>query len=63
MRQTHCFPKLQIKKITLQFISGRYGALVHSLNSKGFDVFALDHHGHGRSEGIKGRVPGMVVYF
>ena len=31
--------------------SGRYGHVASALNDGGFDVWALDHRGHGRSEG------------
>src|SRR4051794_16432773 len=31
--------------------SGRYGHLVESLAPAGYPIWALDHHGHGRSEG------------
>jgi len=31
--------------------SGRYGHVAASLNARGYSVYALDHRGHGRSEG------------
>ena len=34
--------------------SGRYGHLAEALTSHQFDVLALDHRGHGRSEGRRG---------
>jgi acylglycerol lipase len=35
---------------------GRYGNLVDRLVPRGFAVYALDHRGHGRSEGPRGHV-------
>lgn len=35
---------------------GRYGNLVEALVPRGFVVYALDHRGHGRSEGPRGHV-------
>ena len=35
---------------------GRYGNLVERLVPKGFAVYALDHRGHGESEGPRGHV-------
>lgn len=34
--------------------SGRYAGLAEWLNRQGVAVFALDHQGHGRSEGVRG---------
>ena len=34
--------------------SGRYEALAHDLNRRSFSVWALDHRGHGRSQGRRG---------
>ncbi len=34
--------------------SGRYEKLAEALNGRGFDVQAMDHRGHGRSEGRRG---------
>lgn len=31
--------------------SGRYGHVAQALNNAGFSVYAIDHRGHGRSEG------------
>ena len=36
--------------------SGRYDHVAQRLTSAGWAVFALDHHGHGRSEGPRGRI-------
>ncbi|KAH8094316.1 alpha beta hydrolase [Aureococcus anophagefferens] len=36
--------------------SGRYGALGAALAAAGYAVVALDHQGHGRSEGCRGHV-------
>lgn len=35
---------------------GRYGNLVERFVPRGFAVYALDHRGHGRSEGLRGHV-------
>ncbi len=35
---------------------GRYGNLVEELVPRGFALYALDHRGHGRSEGPRGHV-------
>ena len=35
---------------------GRYAHVAHFFNQKGIGVFALDHQGHGRSEGKRGHV-------
>jgi alpha-beta hydrolase superfamily lysophospholipase len=34
--------------------SGRYGHVVTALTANGYAVFAVDHRGHGRSEGTRG---------
>ena len=34
--------------------SGRYEHLAQALTARGFSVWALDHRGHGRSEGLRG---------
>ena len=34
--------------------SGRYSHVAQALTEQGFSVWALDHRGHGRSEGIRG---------
>jgi acylglycerol lipase len=36
--------------------SGRYGQVADRLTGEGWIVYALDHHGHGRSEGTRGRI-------
>mmetsp|Transcript_13079 Transcript_13079/g.22610 ORF Transcript_13079/g.22610 Transcript_13079/m.22610 type:complete len:425 (+) Transcript_13079:161-1435(+) len=36
--------------------SGRYGHVAKQLNEAGYAVFAWDHHGHGRSDGIRAYV-------
>ena len=33
--------------------SGRYEELARALNGRGFSVWAMDHRGHGRSEGVR----------
>ena len=35
---------------------GRYGHVAARLNEEGIVVYALDHHGHGRSDGPRGRI-------
>jgi alpha-beta hydrolase superfamily lysophospholipase len=35
---------------------GRYQHVAERLNAAGFAVYALDHHGHGRSAGKRGRI-------
>jgi alpha-beta hydrolase superfamily lysophospholipase len=44
--------------------SGRYAHVARRLNAAGYDVFALDHRGHGRSDGGKaniGRISSAVA--
>jgi alpha-beta hydrolase superfamily lysophospholipase len=41
---------------------GRYGNLVDRLVPLGFAVYALDHRGHGRSEGPRGHVDRFAEY-
>jgi acylglycerol lipase len=36
--------------------SGRYEQVAERLGLEGYAVYALDHHGHGRSEGRRGRI-------
>ncbi|MGO9752611.1 MAG: lysophospholipase [Solirubrobacteraceae bacterium] len=36
--------------------SGRYAQVAQRLTGEGHAVYALDHHGHGRSDGPRGRV-------
>ncbi|MFC1848850.1 alpha/beta hydrolase [candidate division CSSED10-310 bacterium] len=42
--------------------SGRYGNVVQSLVPKGLSIFALDHRGHGKSQGKKGHVNAFEEY-
>ena len=42
--------------------SGRYGNLLKSLAGKNISVFALDHRGHGKSEGKRGHVDSFMDY-
>lgn len=42
--------------------SGRYAHVAARLNKAGLAVVALDHYGHGRSEGVRGFVPSFAVY-
>ena len=42
--------------------SGRYGNLLKSLAGKNISVFAIDHRGHGRSEGKRGHVDSFMDY-
>src|SRR5690606_23725491 len=37
--------------------SGRYAALAAWLAERGWQVRAHDHHGHGRSPGLRGSIP------
>lgn len=41
---------------------GRYGDVARRLNQAGFGVYAIDHWGHGRSDGVRGYVPRFSVY-
>lgn len=41
---------------------GRYGHVADRLGRDGFAVFALDHWGHGRSDGTRGFVPRFQVF-
>ena len=41
---------------------GRYQHVATHLNAQGFGVFALDHWGHGRSDGSPGFVPKFSVF-
>lgn len=36
--------------------SGRYEPIAEHLSSEGYEVYALDHHGHGRSTGARGQI-------
>mmetsp|Transcript_14440 Transcript_14440/g.35010 ORF Transcript_14440/g.35010 Transcript_14440/m.35010 type:complete len:469 (+) Transcript_14440:76-1482(+) len=42
--------------------SGRYQKIASHLNSKGYEVFALDHQGHGESEGERAHVVSFGDY-
>ena len=39
--------------------SGRYLPLADILTSQGFEVFAMDHRGHGRSDGYRNYINSM----
>jgi alpha-beta hydrolase superfamily lysophospholipase len=41
---------------------GRYDHVAAHLNAQGFAVYALDHWGHGRSDGTPGFVPKFSVF-
>jgi len=41
---------------------GRYARVAEALAAGGYDVGALDHQGHGRSEGTRGHVARMAHY-
>lgn len=42
--------------------SGRYGNLLNSLAGKKISVFAIDHRGHGKSDGKRGHVDSFMDY-
>jgi len=42
--------------------SGRYTNLVNYFVPKGYAVYALDHRGHGKSEGLRGYVKRFQDY-
>jgi alpha-beta hydrolase superfamily lysophospholipase len=42
--------------------SGRYSNLARHCTGRGFAVHALDHYGHGKSEGLSGHVERFSVY-
>ena len=42
--------------------SGRYGNVVESLVPEGIGIYALDHQGHGRSQGLQGHVDSFHDY-
>lgn len=42
--------------------AGRYEYLAGKLSERGIGVYALDHWGHGKSDGERGFVPGFSVY-
>lgn len=41
---------------------GRYDHFAEAANKQGFAVYALDHWGHGRSDGTRGFVPSFSVF-
>ena len=41
---------------------GRYDHVAASLNAQGYAVYALDHWGHGKSDGTPGFVPAFSVF-
>jgi len=41
--------------------SGRYKQLARKLADEGFSVFAYDHRGHGKSEGLRAFVPSFAL--
>ncbi len=40
----------------------RYGHVGEALAGAGYALYALDHHGHGRSDGGRGQLPGFDCY-
>lgn len=42
--------------------SGRYGNLLQSLAGKKISVFAIDHRGHGKSDGKRGHIDSFMDY-
>ena len=42
--------------------SGRYEHVGVTLNNAGFSVLSYDHHGHGRSGGVRGHVPSFETF-
>ncbi len=42
--------------------SGRYGNLLKSLAGKKISVFAIDHRGHGKSDGKRGHIDSFMDY-
>jgi lysophospholipase len=42
--------------------AGRYGHVAARLNGAGYGVVAVDHWGHGQSEGVRGDVPAFSAY-
>ena len=42
--------------------SGRYGNLLKSFENKGISVFAIDHRGHGKSDGKRGHIDSFMDY-
>jgi alpha-beta hydrolase superfamily lysophospholipase len=42
--------------------SGRYGNLLKSFENKGVSFFAIDHRGHGKSDGKRGHIDSFMDY-
>ncbi|MCL2156176.1 MAG: lysophospholipase [Leptospirales bacterium] len=42
--------------------SGRYGNLLKSFDNKGISFFAIDHRGHGKSDGKRGHIDSFMDY-
>lgn len=42
--------------------SGRYRQLARYFNRVGFSVYALDHFGHGQSDGVRGHIDDFALY-
>ena len=42
--------------------SGRYGNLLKSFENKGVSFFAVDHRGHGKSDGKRGHIDSFMDY-
>ena len=42
--------------------SGRYGNLLKSFENKGISFFAIDHRGHGKSDGKRGHIDSFMDY-
>ena len=42
--------------------SGRYGNLLNSLTGKKISVFAIDHRGHGKSDGKRGHIDSFMDF-
>lgn len=42
--------------------AGRYDAVARRLTDAGYAVYAIDHYGHGRSDGDRGYVPHFSAY-
>jgi len=42
--------------------SGRYEKIATQFNQEGFSVYALDHQGHGQSDGSKGHIDAFTDY-
>ena len=42
--------------------SSRYAHVAAALNQAGYALLAFDHHGHGRSGGLRGHIPSSSIY-